>query len=215
MGCCDQCAGGANVFEKKWADRKLKDYLKSGPDKTTRMLIDALKAEGVDGLSLLDIGGGIGAIPWELLKGGVSEVVSVDASPAYIAAAKEEAEREGVADRIAWKEGDFVALADEVPTVGVVTLDRVICCYPDMQALVSRSASKAAKLYGVVYPRDTWWFRLGRQVFNFVQRVRRDPFRMYAHRTAAVDAVVRASGLAPRYHRETLVWQVVVYARAA
>lgn len=214
MGCC-QCQGGANVFGKKSAEWQLKGYRKSGPDRTTRMLIEALRAEGVEGLSLLDIGGGVGAIAWELLKSGVSEVTAVDASPAYVAVAREEAAREGVADRVAWQEGDFVALAGEVPAAGIVTLDRVICCYPDMPALVGASASKATRLYGAVYPRDTWWFRLVGRVFNVVQRVRRDSFRFYAHPTTAVDATIRGHGLTPRYHRETPLWQVVVYARAA
>jgi hypothetical protein len=51
--------------------------------------------------------------------------------------------------------GDFVALAPALSAADVVTLDRVICCYDDMPALVGRSAALAERLYGVVYPRDT------------------------------------------------------------
>lgn len=212
MGCC-QCQGGANLFGKKMAERNLKSYRKRGPDRTTRMLIGALRAEGVEGLSLLDIGGGVGAIAWELLRSGVGEVTSVDASPAYIAVARQEAAREGIAGRVAWREGDFVALAGDLPTAGIVTLDRVICCYPNMQALVGESASKATHLYGAVYPRDVWWIRTGRMVFDVFSRLVRSSFRFYVYRTAAVESVIREHGLVPRFHRETGFWQVVVYGR--
>jgi hypothetical protein len=208
--CC-----GANVFGKRQAERQLRNYLQRGPDSTTRMLIDALKSQGVDGLSLLDIGGGIGAIALELFKSGVTTATEVDASPAYISTAGAEAERQGLTDRVECREGDFVALAAEVPSAGIVTLDRVICCYPDMRALVSRSAAKAGKLYGAVYPRDIWWLRAARRPGNFLLRLLRNPLRLYVHRTAEVDAQICSQGLVPRFHRTAGLWQIVVYARPA
>ena len=45
-------------------------------------------------------------------------------------------------------------MSDEIEAADVVTLDRVICCYPDMEALVGRSAERALRLYGLVHPRD-------------------------------------------------------------
>jgi magnesium-protoporphyrin O-methyltransferase len=211
---CSECAGGgANVFGKRQVEGNLRRYRKRGPDKTTQMLLDALVAEGVEGLTLLDIGGGIGAIALELLKAGVTAATEVETSPAFVAAARDEAERQGVTDRIARREGDFVALAADTPAAGVVTLDRVICCYPDMQALVGRSAARATRLYGAVYPRDTWWVRALRTLANPALRLLRVPLRLYIHRTAAVDAAIRGQGLVPRYHRNAGYWQVVVYGR--
>jgi Methyltransferase small domain len=213
---CSQCqSGGANVFGKRQAEWQLKRYRKREPDKTTQLLLDALKAEGVADLTLLDIGGGIGAIGLELLKAGVSAVTDVEASPAYLAAAQSEAARQGVTDRCAFRAGDFVALAVDLPAAGIVTLDRVICCYSDMSALVGQSAAKALKLWGAVYPRDTWWVRAFRTAANLPLRLVRNPFRLYIHQTAAVDAVLRSSGLAARFHHDGVYWQVVVYARAA
>ena len=210
----NQCpCGGANVFGKRQASGQLKRYRKKGPDKTTRLLLDALTAEGVEGLSLLDIGGGIGVIALELFKTGVTAATEVEASPAFIPLAQAEATQQGVSDRVAVREGDFVALAAGIPTAGIVTLDRVICCYPDMPALVGQSAAKAAKLYGVVYPRDTWWVRALGTLANRVLPLLRNPLRLYIHPTAAVDALIRDNGLAQRFHRDAGYWQVVVYAR--
>jgi Methyltransferase domain len=212
-------AGGeccrANVFGKRQAERDLRHYLQRGPASTTRMLIDALKTEGVDGLSLLDIGGGIGAIALELFKSGVSTATEVDASPAYISTAGAEVERQGLTSRVECREGDFVALATEVPSAGIVTLDRVICCYPDMRALVGQSAAKAGKLYGAVYPRDRWWLYAAVVPGNLLLRLLRNPLRLYIHRTAEVDALIRSQGLAPRFHRNAGLWQVTIYARSA
>lgn len=212
---CGECQPAVNVFGKRMADGQLKRYRKAGPDKTTRMLLDALAAEGVEGQTLLDIGGGIGTIALELFKRGVTAATEVEASPAYAAAARDEAERQGVAERAVCREGDFVALADEVAPAGIVTLDRVICCYLDMPALVGRSAAKAGKLYGAVYPRDLWWVRALRTVANTVLPLFRVPLRLYIHRTVEVDAVIRGCGLAPRFQRDAGYWQVVVYARTA
>lgn len=212
---CSSCQGGANVFGERAARSQVKRYRRKGPAKNTRILLDALRREGIEGLTLLDIGGGVGAISMELLKSGVSAATQIDASPAYVATARAEAAREGVSDRFAARHGDFVALAADTPAAGVVTLDRVICCYPDMRALVGQSAAKASKLYGAVYPRDVWWARFGGATLNFVVRLFRVPLRNYIHPTAAVDAVIRERGLTPRYQRNAGYWQVVVYGRPA
>src|SRR3990170_1661911 len=121
----------------------------------------ASAAEGVTGLSLLDIGGGIGVIQHELARAGVGRIASVDASSSYLAAQRAEAERLGYAPRASYLSGDFVTLADHIPDSDIVTLDRVICCYPDMRSLVSLSAARARRLCGIVYPRGTWWNAVG------------------------------------------------------
>ena len=112
MSCC-QCDGIDKVFSAKVAAKELKAYRKNGPHKATRMLIDALKTEGVEGMTLLDIGGGVGAIQHELLKDGVTTATNVDASSAYGEAAKQEADRLGLGDRVTYHFGDFVALAPQ------------------------------------------------------------------------------------------------------
>jgi magnesium-protoporphyrin O-methyltransferase len=212
MNCC-QCQGIEAEFDPKQAARKLEAYRAHGPDLTTRILIDALRAEGVEGMTLLDIGGGIGAIQHELLRYGVKSVTDVEASTASIAAARAEHERQGHADRVDYRHGNFCDLAADLPPADIVTLDRVICCYHDMQALVDLSAARARKLYGVVYPRDTWWLKIGFAVENFFYRLRQSSFRTFLHPTAAVESLVRSLGLERRFYRQTLVWQIAIYAR--
>lgn len=208
-----QCEGIERCFDPRRVTNELARYRKRGMAKGTRLLDEALRAQGVEGLTLLDIGGGVGGVIHALLRAGVRQATDVDASAAYLAAARDEAQRQGLADRISFQHGDFVALAPTLPAADVVTLDRVICCYDDMPALVRLSAARAERLYGVVYPRDTWWVRLFIRIENVVMRAKRAPMRFFVHPTRAVDTMIRAQGLEQRCYKTAGPWQAVVYAR--
>jgi magnesium-protoporphyrin O-methyltransferase len=176
-------------------------------------LIAAISQQGVAGMTLLDIGGGVGGIQNALLNGGVIQASYVDASSAYVQAAQEEAIRGEIDDRITFLQGDFVDLAEDIPTADIVTLDRVVCCYDDMQALVKLSAEKASKIYGLVFPRDLWLVRLLLPIANFFLSLRGTPFRIFIHRTEQVDQIVREEGLEPVYYQKAGFWQILVYNR--
>jgi SAM-dependent methyltransferase len=208
-----QCDGIERCFNPRRVTSELERYRKRGLAKSSRLLVEALREQGVEGLTLLDIGGGVGAVIHALLQAGARQATDVDASAAYLSVAQNEAERRGLAERISFEHGDFVALAPTLPAADIVTLDRVICCYDDMPALVGLSAARAQKLYGVVYPRDTWWIRLFMRVQNVIMRAMRAPMRFFVHPTAAVEVAIRAQGLERRFYRTAGPWQVVVYAR--
>jgi magnesium-protoporphyrin O-methyltransferase len=212
MSCC-QCQGIERLFDRREAQRKLDAYARHGPDRTTRLMLDAVKAAGVEGATLLDIGGGVGVAQLELLAAGVRGATDVDASSAYLDVAREEARRRGYGEQVSYRHGDFVALAPEIEPADIVTLDRVICCYHDMRALVRASAAKARRLYGLVYPRDAWWTRGYSATENMVFRVRRHSYRSFVHPTRLVDAVVRGAGLERRALHQGAFWQVVLYVR--
>lgn len=213
MKCCSQCAGIEQLFNESTARKELEDYRKNGPSRTTRLLIDTLKANGIRNMSLMDIGGGVGAIQHELLQSGVQRATNIDASTAYITAARKEAERLGQADRVTFHHGNFVTLAPEIEPADIVTLDRVICCYPDMEALVELSSARARQFYGVVFPRDGWWMQLGRPVLNTVFRLQRSSFRFFVHPTQAIEAIINANGLKRHFYHTGAFWQVILYAR--
>ncbi|HZW02970.1 MAG TPA: methyltransferase domain-containing protein [Anaerolineaceae bacterium] len=212
MASC-QCQGIEETFSRKAVTKELARYRQKGPELTTRMLVEALKAAGIRGATLLDIGGGVGAIQHELLAAGAVQATDVDASWAYLEAAEEEARRRHLAGRIQFAHGNFVDLAPQIPPAEVVTLDRVICCFDDMERLVDLSAARAEKLYGLVYPRDAWWAKFFVAVLNLIQRIQGSPFRSFVHPTQAVEGLVQRRGLKRRYYRRTLVWQVAVYSR--
>jgi magnesium-protoporphyrin O-methyltransferase len=210
-GCA--CTVG-NEFGESDARDHLRSYRRSGPARTTGWLLEGLRAGGVEGLTVLDIGAGIGAVHLDLLSAGAATALDVDGSPAYVTAAREEAVRQELADRVTYIVGDFVNLAPTLAPADLVALDRVVCCYPDMGALVRQSVARARLRYGLVYPRDTWWIRAGGAVLNGMARLARRRVRAYVHRTAEVDSIVRGAGFVPRLRRSNLFWQVAVYERA-
>jgi magnesium-protoporphyrin O-methyltransferase len=173
---CDQCQDIEQVFNEKDARKELKKYLKKGAPKSTRLLVSALEKEGVEGGNLLDIGGGIGVIQ--------QEAWNVDAASGYVEVSREEAKRQGYADRVGYTHGNFVELASEVEEADVVTLDRVICCFPDMRSLVALSAEKARNVYGLVFPKDTWWLKLAAAILNPLYQIfTRTSFESFVHPT--------------------------------
>lgn len=166
-------------------------------------------------MSLLDVGGGVGAIQHELLDAGADNAVAVEASAAYLDAAREETTRRRRGDRIEYHHGNLVDLAKDIPPADIVTLDRVLCCYHDMDALVRVSVERARQLYGLVYPPDTWWMKAAMAVKNVGFRLQRSHFRLYVHPTTAVDTLIRRHGFEQWYYDRTRLWQIVVYRRHA
>ena len=210
---CPQCKGIDAFLDALEAKSDLARYRKKGPDKTTRMLLDAVGGEGVEGRSLLDIGGGVGAIQHELIAAGLASAVSVDASKAHLEVATQEAEHRGQAERIQQRFGDFVDLAPEVEAADIVTLDRVICCYHDVESLVGLSSARAKSVYAVVYPRDNWLSRLLVRPGNALLWIMRATGRVYVHPTAVVEGLVESNGLRRTFHRKSGFWQVAVFTR--
>jgi protein-L-isoaspartate O-methyltransferase len=208
---CD--CGCANVFSSKEAEGDLKRYRKNGPDSSTQALIDALVADGVEGATLLDVGAGIGAIQLALLTAGAARAESVDATEAYVDAAREEAVRRGFGDRVTGRLGDFVALAPEIAPADIVTLDKVVCCYRDMPALLGRAAERAGRVVGLVYPRETWWNRLAARAIAAWGWLARDPIRWTLHRPADIDAVLERAGFERHDVRREIIWQISIYRR--
>ena len=188
-------------------------YRKDGVAGTTGDLILAVTVDGVEGMTLLDIGGGLGGIQHALLDLGVAQAMHVDASSAYLRAAQEEAEVRKLNDNINFQQGDFVEIAESISQADIVTLDRVVCCYDDMEALVNLSAEKARNRYGLVFPRDLWLFRIFLPLVNFILSLRGSSFRIFLHNTQKIEQILSSKGLSPRVHKKAGFWQVLVYDR--
>lgn len=210
---CHCCQGAEDVFRGSYVKRDLRKYRRKGPRKTTQMMLRVIKEQGVEGATVLDIGGGVGTIQHELLKAGAGRATGAEAAPEFVEAVREEARRQGHAEKLEVRHGDFVEIASEVEDADIVTLDRVICCYPDMPSLVRLSLGKARRLYAVVYPRDNLLTRIGTKVLNASLWLSRNPFRVYTHATADVEDLIFAAGFRQIFYRTTLTWQVAVFSR--
>jgi magnesium-protoporphyrin O-methyltransferase len=211
---CPQCIGIEQEFGEGTARRQLRRYRRKGPEGTTRLLLDQIIGRGVKGRSFLDVGGGVGVIQHELMAAGAAGGECAEASPAYLAEARAEATRRGYTDRVVHHSGDFLDVATGIDDADIVTLDRVICCYPDMPRLVDESASRTRYLWGAVLPRDERLLvRMGIALINAVQWLRRRPFRVFAHPRHEVDLRLRNLGLLPCFQGTSFFWRVLLYER--
>lgn len=208
-----QCEGIEREFDETFARNELKRYRKKGLRSTSRLLVDAIRREMNGAETMLDIGGGVGGLQIDLLQHGVRQATSVDASSGFIAAAQEEADRVGLSEYIEHLHGDFLEVTDRVSPADIVTLDRVICCYDDMPALVSASSSKARAIYAAVFPRGAWWTRLSARAANLWFRIRKSPMRTFIHPPDSIERLLRTEGFERRFLRKTPFWQIVVYRR--
>lgn len=211
---CECCKITNDQFGKATAKADLKTYRRKGPAKHTRLILEAVRSLGLTDASLLDVGGGIGAIYHELMQDAVTRATHVDASSAYLAAAKEEAQQRGNTDRVEFVHADFTDVADSLAPADVVTLDRVVCCYPDFRSLLTAAAGRSQRALAMAYPRDNRLSRFVVRVGDWFLKLSRNPFRVFVHPVSEMDALLNAEGLHRVSLRRLFVWEVALYQRA-
>ena len=163
--------------------------------------------------SLLDVGGGIGALHHALLDRGFARALHIDGSQAYLATAAEEAARLGHAGRVTFRQGDFASMAPSLPPADVVTLDRVVCCDPDFTRLLTAAADRARCAVAFSYPRRRWVVRAVIAAGNAARRLTGRAFRVYVHPPAAMAAVLERAGFRRRWMGGSWVWAVELFER--
>jgi 2-polyprenyl-3-methyl-5-hydroxy-6-metoxy-1,4-benzoquinol methylase len=210
--CSSPCGAIEEQFDARVAQRELAQYQKRGAGPTTRLLRDAVAAGGGP-FEIIDVGAGIGALTFELLKHGVRRAVSIDASTACVTSGREEAVRRNVAEQVQWVHGDYLALAEQLAPADVVTLDRVVCCYPRFEPLLAAAARHARRCLAISYPRDVGFVRVAMAVENVLRRLRGKTFRTVLHPPREMERLIRGERFALSARRTTWSWCVDVYLR--
>jgi len=211
---CNCCEITDNAFSEAEARAELRSFHKRGPANQTKLILRAIRSLGLKNANLIDIGGGIGAIHHELLEDVAREATHVDASSAYLKEARQEAARRGHAERVRFIHADFTDVAAELLKADIVTLDRVVCCYPDFRRLLKAAAEHSQRALALTYPRETWYLRIGLKIINFFQRLRKDPFRVYLHPVGEIEALLKGEGFQRVSLRRLFVWEMALYQRA-
>jgi SAM-dependent methyltransferase len=208
-GCCTP-SGYRKVFGERTARRDVRKYRRRGLDRAARRIADFLVGGGVAGDSVLEVGGGVGAIQLELLKAGAARTTNIELSPEYEPYA---AELLGADARVERRVGDFVRDAAELALADDVVLHRVVCCYPDPEALVGAAAEHARHRLVLSFPPDTALFRAGSAVFNVLLALTRTEFRTFVHPASAILAPARVRGFEPAVDTRTRMWRIVGFER--
>jgi 2-polyprenyl-3-methyl-5-hydroxy-6-metoxy-1,4-benzoquinol methylase len=212
--CCYADEYGA-CFTPGAARRTARRYLRRGLRGTARQLADAVTASGIEGATLLEVGGGAGDLHAELLRRGARRAVNVDLSPSWERAAAGLLQAKGLGGRVERIVGDAVDIATDLDPADVVVLHRVICCYPDWRAIVEVATSRARRTIGFTLPADRWPNRAAIATGNALLRLDRRRFRAFVHPVEEiVDAVARA-GFEVRVDRAGVVWRTIVADRPA
>lgn len=206
-GCCDP-RGCDQFFGSRFAERMASRYRKRGLDRAAREMVAFLAERGLEGATVLEVGGGVGEIEIELLKRGAARAVNLELSSAYDAEAAQLLREAGLEERAERRVHDIAVDPEGVEPADVVVLHRVVCCYPDYERLLGAAAEHAQRLVVFSHPPRNAVSRLLFAGQNLVFRVRRMEFRAFTHRPADMLAVVEKHGLRHTFTHRGLVWHV-------
>lgn len=211
--CCN-VSGYRDLFNDKEARRNLRRYEKKGLDEITRSMVDYLVSRGMEGRSVLEAGGGIGTIQIELLQAGAASAVNVELSGEYEPVATDLLEQANLSDRVRRLVGDFTDLASDLEADDVV-LNRVICCYPYVDRLMAAALSSSKRFVAATFPRDRVLAKLSVGLSNTYYKLRRIDFKGFVHPTDRIEAAAASEGFQVVFRDRNLLWDAVVFERAA
>jgi magnesium-protoporphyrin O-methyltransferase len=206
-GCCDP-RGCNQFFNPRFARRIAKRYRSHGLDKPARQIVEFLHSRGLDGATVLEVGGGVGEIQLELLKRGAGRTVNLELSAGYEEEAARLARDAGVERRVERRLHDIAVDPADVDPADIVVLHRVVCCYPDYERLLGAAADHARRLLVFSHPPRNPISRSIVAAQNVGFRLLRWELRTFAHPPPAMLAVLERHGLRPAYTRRGIPWHV-------
>src|SRR6266704_1069538 len=209
-----QTKGIAETFDDLAHDRCCK-YKSNGLTASSQVLRDFISNKGLVGKTVLEIGCGTGFFSLETLRHGASSCLGVDLSSAAIHEANEFAKESGLQDRVRFDVAD--AATTRQPASDVVVMDKVLCCYPDAEALLKTASDSSRELLGFVVPRNEGLMkpamRIGTALINLVEKLRKTGFRLYLHSLRSIDELLAESGLQQESKARSRFWLVFLYKR--
>jgi magnesium-protoporphyrin O-methyltransferase len=215
VSCCRPPRGYTSLFSKRAARRDAKRYREDGLDDTGEEMVAFLRDRGISGASVLEVGGGVGALHLELLKAGAARATNLELSPEYEEVAAELAQEAGVSGRVERRLGDLVADPGLAGEADAVLMHRVVCCYPDYDALVGAAAERTRRYLAMSFPRSRLLIRAGMGAVNLGARLLRWEYRTWVHPPEAIVAAAERRGLTLAAESSGRIWQVAVLERPA
>jgi magnesium-protoporphyrin O-methyltransferase len=210
--CCPHDRSAGRIFSL-FARRYRRRFERRGFEPCQELLLEGIGQVGFQGAEILEIGSGVGHLHQSLLERGADSAVGVDLAPRMMQEARAWAQERGLGTRTRYLEGDFVQLSPRVAKADITILDKVVCCYPDADALVGESLPLTRRVYALTYPRGRRLVRLGATLGAWAMRLIGSGFRPYVHEPAQVRAMIEKAGFRIRYQARTWIWLIEVYVR--
>ena len=201
------------IFSPRRAENEERRYARRGLVGESRRIFRMLVSRGVRGRSVLEVGGGLGVVGLELVRAGAVRATTVDLSSGYDIPARRLIDRAGLADRIDRVVANYVSEADRVGDADIVTMQQVVCCYPDAAGLVAAAAAHARELLVITMPMEWPWHHLGAVLINLWPRIAGSPWRFFIHPTRTVVAAAEGLGMRLTERARGPFWQTLVFDR--
>ncbi len=187
----------------------------------TKDLVNALGPSRLQGRTVLDLGCGTGDLALATLARGATRATGVDLGHGAIEGARALARARSLEDRSTFQVGDAAKV--HLDAHDVVLLNRVLCCYPEVDALLDNSLAAARHVFAFTAPPSAglagMFARAETRLSNIWFRIRDAKFhgfRAYVHDLTAVEDRIRAAGFRPvTQGRRRLVWRLAIYERPA
>jgi SAM-dependent methyltransferase len=216
-----ECACPADSRIARHFDAKVAERLARGQDPVlvpvSERLRDALLSMGPTGMTLLELGCGRGGLLLALTEAGAASATGVDLSAASIDAARNRFEQAQQSDRVRLSVGDAARVPLE-PQDWVI-LDRVMCCYPDIERLLANTLPAARRLYAFTVPSSRGWrgviARLEEWLENAWNSLRGRPCPGYVHDLDLIDRRLSGAGFRLRHRDHQRLWHIAIYERSA
>lgn len=211
MDCCSRhvtAAGRCFGWMSKLSERR---YRRKGLDENQQQIVGALESLGIDGVSILEIGCGVGELHQTLLGKGAATAIGVDLAPRMLEIAESRARERHLDQRTEYELGDFVELSDTLETVDITVMDKVVCCYPAPRELVEAAAACTRGTIALTYPRNHFFSRLTNHLWNFGFWLFRSDFRGFVHDPGLVQESIEKRGFRRVFDHDSPMWHTQVY----
>jgi SAM-dependent methyltransferase len=212
--CCPAASTIEQHFDRKTAFRIAAGEV-PGLVSVSERLRDALVPHGPAGRTILELGCGRGALLLQLLQAGAARGTGIDLSGAAIEEARRRFTEAGAAETAELSVGD----AARVPLASHdwVILDRVMCCYPDIERLLSNSIPAARHLYAFTVPESRGWrgllSRVEERFEDIWNTLRGCACPGYVHDIDSIERTLTQAGFRRRYSSRLRLWHIGVFER--
>jgi len=227
MPLCSCCRNprieGTNSFFSRFSKSYAKKFRKKGLEKTQKFLLEGVKIglrekdrPGESPLrdkTILDVGCGVGALHLTMLREGASRALGVDISEGMLEKARAFSSDMGLENQVEYLNADFVSL-QEGPGAGkadVLLMDKVVCCYEDVEALMEKAMRQTGTVFALSHPRDRSVLKFAFRAQIFFARLFRFRFHPCWHSWPRVHGMLEQAGFKRVYSNRTFVWDVSAY----
>lgn len=204
---------GMDKFFSKHAKRYMKRFRRRGLAKEQRYLLEGILASPIAGQSIMEIGCGVGSLHMSLLRRGAASAFGIEIAEGMLAGAQQLSRELGFERNTRYLLADFATTDEDIPTSDIVILDKVVCCYEDLDQLLAKSLGKTRRIYALSFPRPSTLIKLSFIIPIYIAKLFRWPFHPHWHDWETMLSCIRKNHFKEVYRNNTITWAIRVFAR--